>query len=208
MKLNSVSCPSFQKTLVAQTKFRKNVGDEKPQDCKIYLLDDYDDISYLANLKFEDKWKNAVFLDIMDYDLSICLDPRSQLNTYVMEMGDEGECIACAQTDRNYNATEITYLETAPAYQNSPYNPRYSNIKYIGETFLAFFAKQAKKKSHTSRLELTSVFRAMPFYKEKCGFVSRSPATCEVKLILNEDKYKPLIKQNKKHTGSRLKLEG
>ncbi len=206
MKLNSVSCPSFQKTLVAHAKFTKNIQDGKPQDCKIYVLDSYNDIGYFSKLRNKESWKNPYFLDNLECELPSCLDSRGHMNTYVMEMGDEGECIAYAQSDRDYNTSKIDYLETAPIYQNSPYNPSCTNVKYIGETFLAFFAKQAKQQ-RKGKIELIAIYRALPFYKEKCGFVSSSPWNNFV-LSLPCDRYKHLIKQNKKHIGSKLTIEG
>ncbi len=205
MKLNSISNMSFQKTLVAKTKFKKNTSDKKTKECKIYVLDSSYDVDYIRELKKNKNWKNANFLNMLNYDLRTSVNPFTCIETYVMELGKENECVACAEVHRFNNITEVRLLETAPAYRNEPKTKNKPKVNHIGETFLAFFAKQGQKSEESGRIELTSVPTAVAFYEDKCGFFSGK--YCGVEMYLPQIRYKALIKQNKKHTGGKIKLE-
>ena len=203
MKINLQNNLSFQKTLVAKTKFKNNTKSNKPQSCKIYVLDDIEDMYYISKLAGKTEWKNANFLFSFRKDLASCISPFTRNAVYVMEMGEKNECIALAEVNQESSDLKVVLLETSPKYKKSLKSNKNNKreISYIGETFLAFFAKLAKK-NNIDEINLTSVPSAIRFYVDKCGF---SP--CEkgdIRVFLPKFKYDELIKQNKKHTGGKI----
>ncbi len=181
---------SFKKTLIKNC----TIPDKKnhPTPCGIYKLDLPEDRYYFTKLLKDKKWDGNKYLD--DIDDSIRIDGEYE-NNYVLE-SENGECLGfiCTTDEPKFNAKEVDYLETCPYYAKQ--NPE-RDLKYIGETLLAFVVELAKKGDFNSVIIPFPAKRAVKFYMDKCGFIQGADGVA--KIMCKKD-YHKLIEQNKKHT--------
>lgn len=191
MKIYSLDNAQFKKRLKAKCKVLNNNNEQ--EQCRIYRLEPGTDDSYFKNLRKKPEWESAAFLDYAIFQL-----PRKEVfrsDAFVIE-NEKEECIGFCElsvADNGY----IEVIETCPKYRNKEENKE-SRYKYIGETMLAFLAKQAKETSIENIL-LTSKESTIDYYK-KLGFKKIGTRT----MRLYKSNYDSLIENNEKNTESKI----
>ena len=128
---------NFQKRLVASATIQRN---NKPQEVKIFHLNEPNDNEILERALNTKEWMGTYYLP----DLNITfLNDFEQNKYYVME--DKKGKLLCASVvnERGKKKNKLEYIETAPRL--SKYNKGERSAKFIGETMLAFIAKNGKK---------------------------------------------------------------
>ena len=185
---------NFQKQLRAECAVLG--ADNKSKSCNIYKLEPEKDQRYFSGLSKTSEWKNSRFMDYAIFHL-----PRKEeniSNTYVLE-NKRGECLGfCEITKAEDDYVEV--IETCPKYRSEGDRNKESEYKYIGETLLAFLAKQAKTDS-VKKISLTSAEESKEFYR-KAGFQIKAGQA----MRLYDKNFDSLIENNEKHTGSKINL--
>lgn len=196
MKITNISNSlSFKKKLEATCHVLK---DNHPYKCGIYSLNQREDADYFVDYNRSTQWKNSTYWINMDEELREFYDHEK---FYVMEDKDDN-ClgfIKVRSVSKKLPRTVI-FFETNPQYANGNKN---RNIKYVGETLLAFVTKLAKKEKSPVVNISVPTGSSIPFYKDKCGFAIQKG----LGLILSTEDYKKFIEQNEAHTGKKIWLK-
>lgn len=208
MKINTIQNTSFQKTLRATASLKKNNG--STEVCRIYLLNPNDDKGYFLNQERAPHWHKGTFINNMEYNL-YANKFQPEKNIWVLE-NKKGECLGYITSKENKSnlfyqeekpkCYEIAMLETAPKYRsNSSADDKYM---HVGETLVAYITKKALLEGK-KWVELNADFDAINFYKH-CFFEGNQRDSCD--MILKEENFSHLIKQNEKHNNSIINLIG
>ncbi len=195
MKINAINNSlSFKKKLEAKCCVLK---DSKPYSCKIYSLDAQKDSDYFMDYSRSLQWQKSIYWKDMDEELKYFTDHEK---FYVME-DKNNDCLGFIKVlaERKKLPKSVIFFETNPQYASSNSN---RNIKYIGETLLAFVTKLAQKDESFMVNISIPTSDSIPFYRDKCGFNSSQGTG----LVLVSDNYKKLIEQNELHTGKKIRL--
>ncbi len=187
---------AFQKRLAARANVLSKDGNAK--QVSIYELDEGNDVKYLENALFDEKWKNNYYLEgaTVFFD-----DDYKNVKYYTME--DDANNLLCYSIldEKNRSRNKLSCIETMPS--QSSYREGKRGLKYIGETMLAFLAKETKRQGKD--LYISSIAKrpkTVHFYFNQCRF---NP--CEkrnAKLGLSD--LKAFINQNEKHTKGKIHL--
>lgn len=216
---------SFQKKLMANANVIK---DNKPCPVAIYKLDKKEDKNYLKNLSKNDKnWQYPFYLDRIqkefEHSFRFRLKNGSKLEFYTLEDKNQN-CLGLVEVDNGKKGKQnIAYLEKFPAdYQKHRY-------KYIGETLLAFLAKQQKSAKEPRKIVVdNAMIEAQEFYlKSKfkymydgCTYNQMYLPTVDCdesagyngssadKMFLPKYNDDLLLESNKYHTKSEIELVG
>lgn len=191
---------SFGKTLAASCSVRTNTGDV--EQCNIYELDKKDDKDYFLKLKNNPSWEDNKYLDIVN---SLMFSTYISLNikSYAMENSD-GDCLGYVRAisdGREHEKKSITYIETCPEYSS---NNKKRELKYIGQSLMAFIVGLAKKEDKDSVCIPSVAKGASKFYQKKCFF--KKDKTSTNGLVLNNKYYDKFLKKHKKNTQSEIKF--
>ena len=196
MKIANISNSlSFKKKLEAKCHVLKN---NYPYKCSIYSLNQREDADYFLDYNRSIQWKNSIYWRNMDEELREFYDHEK---FYVMEDKDDN-CLGFIKVRSASKSLPraVIFFETNPQYANDNKN---RNIKYVGETLLAFVTKLAKKEKSPVVNICVPTSSSIPFYKDKCGFEIQEG----MGLILPTENYKNFIAQNEDHTGKKIWLK-
>lgn len=185
---------SFRKKLVA--KAAVSAANES-LSCKIYKLSSEKDKLYFDKMPNLSDWEESDFINAFREELEE--NPEGK-RIYALEDKDEN-CLGLIELYDNdlSKRKSIAYLETCP--KNSAENKK-RNIKYIGETMLAFATALAKKEKSSVLTVPIALQSAEAFYIDKCGFMP----SISFGLALFGDMYEKLIDKNAEHTDRKIKL--
>lgn len=191
---------SFGKKLKATCQVKTDSGEAKP--CQIYELNKKDDIDYFCKLKKSKEWSNGEYLEITNQMMLSPLTNRG-LRTYSLETKEDG-CIGYISThdfDFIKDKTYVEFLETCPQYTSE--NKR-REIKYIGQTLLAFVVGLADKEDKTRVCISSTAPKSRKFYTKGCGF--RQDYNGKDGLILNSQSYEKFLNRHKENTGKEIEF--
>lgn len=211
MKINSVQIsPSFQKKLVAKANVLK---EKQPCPVSIYELTKKEDKDYFENLTFDAKWGLSEFADDIAWDFKRSKYLGKKLDFYSMEDKD-GNCLGIVEVDNSKRHKQnIKYIESIPenskkreiSYALEKEKLQYS---YIGETMLAFLAKQQKSKIRQKEIVVKSpLAQARNFYL-KSYFCFDDKEMFLGSMHLPRENEISLIEDNEKHTQSKIEIIG
>lgn len=211
MKINSVQIsPSFQKKLVAKANVLK---EKQPCPVSIYELTKKEDKDYFENLTFDAKWGLSEFADDIAWDFKRSKYLGKRLDFYSMEDKD-GNCLGIVEVDNSKRHKQnIKYIESLPenskkreiSYALEKEKLQYS---YIGETMLAFLAKQQKSKIRQKEIVVKSpLAQARNFYL-KSYFCFDDKEMFLGSMHLPRENEISLIEDNEKHTQSKIEIIG
>ena len=198
MKISFLNAPiSFQKSLVAKAAVLK---DGQTKDCGIYLLDNFEDKDYFKGLIEKKEWDGASFLWKMNTNI-ICSDDTDKF--FVLE-DEENKCLGYMQVYErdDFSYKKVSFIETCPTCKN---DTKKSNIKYVGETMLAFIAKLSEHFDSGTLIVDRPMPRARGFYENKCGFAYRDYGSVDFEALYPTE-FNKFIKQNEEHTKSSIEL--
>ena len=184
---------NFQKKLVATAGILRNKVSE---NCKIYELDPKEDREYYTKqIQLNDAWNTSRYFKRIDEEIRETGDLAEKF--YTLE-DKYGNCLVAAITTENYFCNDLEWLASAP-------NRKADGIKYGGETILTYLAKKSQANGRESFEVPCAANTAVEFYK-KSRFNLINPKFPN--FSLPKKKYGELLKQNKEHTGIKLKLKG
>ncbi len=197
MKILSVS---FGKKLVAKCSVKTATEKEKP--CEIYELSKKDDIDYFCKLKNSPEWEDSEYLELTN---QMMLSPllSNGLRTFSLETKDN-VCIGFVTTidyDFEPNKTNVEFLETCPMYSSKN---KEREIKYIGQTLMAFVVALAQKNKKDKVCVPTVAPKSKKFYGKACGF--RQDYKDNDGLILNKQSYEKFLKKHQTNTGKEIEF--
>ena len=195
--------PSFQKQLVAITDVIRN---NESCPVSIYKLDKKEDEFYFQKLESTPEWYLSTYLRFIDKDFersSFMNFFKSMFLEYYSIEDTYGNCLGIVEVDDNKRKTQnIEYLETFPA------NRWYRKFQYVGETMLAFLAKQQQMKKNPKQIIVdTPMLDAQPFYL-KSYLKYDDDTNHTLGMHLPKENVDLLLKQNEEHTGSEIKFVG
>ena len=191
MKINSLKFNTFfQKKFVSKANILR---DNQPYQCDIFQLEKKIDIDYFDKIHDDRNWKFSHYVDDAE---TVTNAGAPNEKTYVIEDKNQ-KCLGfvCITDYKETNTKEVDYLEVCPIYSNSN---RKRTLKYIGETLLAFLAKQAKFQNH-DELRVPYVMRNARGFYSKCGFREDNKIFDSAMWIKN-DEYDKFISLNNQHT--------
>jgi len=180
---------SFQKKLKARCHI---VQDGFNVPCRIYELEKGKDENYFEKLIFHRDWQNSRY--IMKADDAINDDNNKDV--FVLE-NENKKCLGFCVTNDYKDGKNLEYIETIPK-QKAKNKKR--NMRYIGETLIAFLASTYKDKDFYIKSVLQD---AMPFY-ESCNFKYSDDEDYDYKIDENEKR--GVIRINEAHTSEPLEL--
>jgi len=193
MKVQNFNPVNFQKRLVATCKIGSA---DNSCDAKIYLLDKKDDYYELKEAKNSENWEGNYYLN--NIQENFCLDFK-KINHHIME-NPNGDIICVTKSAKKGKKTSLEYIETAPKL--SCYN-HIRALKYIGETMLAFLAKDAKESRKILVVPTVAERpKTLNFYYNQCGFDKNGLTNA----IMPREKVDRFLKNNEKHTGGPINL--
>lgn len=197
-----ISPVAFGKHLMANCQIQTNTGKAKP--CKIYELTKEEDIDYFCQLKKSPQWVNSEYLEMTN---QMMLSPllSNGLRTFGLETEEEG-CIGFVTTvdyDFEPNKTNIEFLETSPKYIAKN---KKRELKYIGETLMAFVIGLAQKNEKDKVCVRTVAPKSRKFYGKACSF--REDYKGKDGLVLNKQSYNKFLDKHKEKTGSEITFIG
>lgn len=170
-----------------------------PEPCFIFKLEPSCDEDYFCSIPNAQDWLDADYLDFLKYEidrLHLLDDEENEL--YVME-NKFGDCLAFCKISEAVESYTIEVLETAPAYTNKQFDKKVSPLKYIGETFVSFFAALAKN-NNKKYIDVVPTSQTRSYYTDQCLFEMNGPT-------LNSSSFSKLIKKNEKHTNDKILLK-
>ena len=176
---------SFKKTLIGNCNILK---DKKPYQCNMYMLDNSNredcDFFLKPSKQNYELWNNPAKSSYFWISMMEGWHPNEEI--YILE-----------------DQKALFFIETCPKFSYDKEKNR--NVKYIGESMLAFLAGIAQKR-HNPFISVPA-YRgdAIDFYTKKCGFV-QADFDYDFCLVLTEDNYDKLIKQNELHTGKKINI--
>ncbi len=194
---------SFQKQLVAKATVLKN-NEQCP--VSVYKLDKKEDKDYFENLSQDKKWQGSKLLKYVveqfPKQTRLKFTHGYKLKFYTLE-DKEKNCLGYMQVnDARLNVQNLQYIESQPA------NKKTKEYKYLGETMLAFLAKQQQAKKWAKQLYIpTPLFDAREFYYKE-GFESACDSLHPLKMFLPLGEEENLIARNEVHTQSEIELVG
>ena len=184
---------SFQKKLVAKAMVQK---ESMPEEVKIYQLDEQKDIMDLKKASEDRNWYGSFYLDEICEEGSYFIE---NYDVFTMETKDK-KVICYSVVDNNRKKeTRLNFIETAPKL--SCYNKGNRTFKYIGETMMAFIAKQGSKKDFVVGT-VADREKTKNFYFRNCKFSPHKTKGA----ILEQQKLDKFIKANEAHTGKTIEL--
>lgn len=191
MKITNFKALSFQKQLVA----RCSVGNfENNLPVKIFHLDQQEDLQELKRAKCQPSWKDNHYLNTL---ISYFNNDYQKAKYYVME-NQNGDVICTSKIVPRGKKDDLEFIETAPTFSTSNHIRK---VKYIGETMLAFLAKDAKEGKKIIEVPLVAPTpKTKNFYFNQCGFEKHGRAGA----ILTKEKIDMFLKKNEKHTGAKI----
>lgn len=189
---------SFGKKLIAKCSVKTANAQEKP--CEIYELSKKDDIDYFCRLKENKQWQNSEYTEITN---QMMLSPllNKGLKIFSLESKNEG-CIGyiCTQDfDFIPNKTYVEFLETCPMYSSKN---KKREIKYIGQTLMAFVVALAQKNKKDKVCVPTIAPKSKRFYGKACGF--RQDYKDNDGLIINRQNYNKFLRKHEEKTGKEI----
>lgn len=187
LKSNNIN---FQKTLSAKCSLKAK---DKGVRCSIYNLCDSDDRWYFKKLMHNESWKNAHYLEAIDCDIN---DEALREDIFVLE-DEENNCLGFSEFKKYKNKIWLIFMESRP---QDAFSSCLRNIKYIGETMLAFVVSCAKKEGFDMVVVPMYTSDSKGFY-EKCQFKIDSEK--EEGLAIKKDSYDKLLSQNQVHINSK-----
>ena len=205
---------SFQKRLVAKANVLK---DKQPCPVSIYKLTKKEDKDYFENLSFDREWGLSNFVEDIAYDFKrskyLKIFRGKELEFYSVE-DKNGTCLGIVEVDDSKKYKQnILYIESIP--ENSKKREVSHSLekeklqyRYIGETMLAFLAKQQQNKIKPKQIVVKSpLVQARNFYlKSYFCFDDKEMFLGSMHLPFeNED---CLIEDNEKHTQSKIEIIG
>ncbi len=198
IKTNNLNSQSFCKKLVATCNVKTRNDNSK--ECNIYQLDKKKDTRYFLNLGESRNWDENKFLGISN---QLMLSPllSSHIIPYVME-DEKGDCLGYISVLKDEDKGEkasIQYLETCPKHSS---NNKERQIKYIGESLLAFVVSLAKNEDVARVCVPTYSSSAKPFYYWKCCF--REDKDKKDGLVLDRRNYDKFLDRHNKKVGSEI----
>lgn len=213
MKINSVQfSPSFQKKLVAKANVIK---EKQPCPVSIYELTKKEDKDYFESLTVDGKWGLSEFADDIAYDFKYSRYLKNfrgkEFNFYSMEDKD-GNCLGILEVDNSKKYKQnIKYIEAVP--ENSKKREKAIFLekeklkyKYIGETMLAFLAKQQESKLIPKQIVVQSpLAQARNFYLNSY-FCFDDKEMFLGSMHLPFENQVSLIEDNEKHTQAQIEL--
>ncbi|MBQ3641773.1 hypothetical protein II906_07620, partial [bacterium] len=162
MKISSIQKNiSFGKTLAAKAGFLYN---GIPQKGYIYKLNKKEDKDYFEKLMRNRYWSDNNYLHFVQEEFE---DKKVKNEAYTME-AENGFCLGYAITEKEAIKTKgLEYIETCPKFSSEN---EQRNVKYIGESMIAFLAQRVKRDRQKIFLVPAPVIDAVDFYTSKCGF--------------------------------------
>lgn len=190
---------SFAKTLAATCHVKTKSGDF--EQCKIFELDKFSDKNYFQKLTKDQTWDGNSFIDTLNYLMQM---PYSNYHerTYAME-NKNGECLGYIRTTMGYDIEQdekISHIETCPKHKTKNKD---REIKYIGQTLIAFLVGRAKKENRKGIYIESYLDEAKKFYEEKCNFKPISSRAYE--LTLSNKDYDSFLEEYKQNTKCKIK---
>ena len=202
MKINSINnFISFKKQLVATGAYLSN-GESKP--CFFYQLKGEEDKLYLEKVLRTDEWQNVELVD----SLTDNMVNFSNDEFYSIE-DSKGNCLGATEiydeTIEGMDTKSIHIIETCPKFSTKN---EQRNVKYIGESILAFIAKLCKNENKEMIYIPNADTSAKPFYKDKCFFEEKTVADeyGELPVFLMDEAFDDLITQNENHTQEQIEF--
>ena len=202
MKINSINnFISFKKQLVATGAYLSN-GESRP--CFFYQLKGEEDKLYLENVLRTDEWQNVELVD----SLTDNMVNFSNDEFYSIE-DSKGNCLGATEiydeTIEGMDTKSIHIIETCPKFSTKN---EQRNVKYIGESILAFIAKLCKNENKEMIYIPNADTSAKPFYKDKCFFEEKTVADeyGELPVFLMDEAFDDLITQNENHTQEQIEF--
>lgn len=187
---------NFQKQLVAKANIVSKGG--KPKEVSIYHLDEKKDIKELEHAYNDASWKGNYYLASV---LAYFEDDYNKVKYYTME--DDEQNILCYSilNETNRKRNRLDCIETIPV--QSSYTEGKRDFKYIGETMLAFLAKETRLQGKDFHiLSIAKRQKTQNFYFNQCRF---QPYGSDDALVDFPD-LKAFIVQNERHTGGKIRL--
>lgn len=184
---------AFQKKLVAKATIQKDYDSE---EVKIYHLDEEKDINDLKRASNQENWYGSFYID------EICDEGVYFINNYTvytMETKDKNVICYSVVDNNRKKETRLNFIETAPKL--SCYNKTKRGFKYVGETMMAFIAKQGKKKDFVVGT-VADREKTKGFYFKNCKFTPYKTNGA----ILEQAKLDKFVKNNASHTGKEVEL--
>lgn len=203
MKVNfAQNFMSFGKTLVATGGY---IREGKSEPCSFYQVKGDEDSKYLKKLYCTDEWCNSEYLEpfIMNLD-----NEEWEGDEFFAVEDKDGNCIGLTElydlSHYDKNGRGVYLLETIPMHSSKNED---RNIKYIGETILAFITKLTQKDKGDIVDIPMACDCAVPFYVDKCFFSKGTKEEVEfTNVSLKEKHFDDLIKQNEAHTQTEIKF--
>lgn len=199
MKIQAVSNSiSFQKKLAATAGIVRN---GKIEPCKIYSLSKTDDRDYFHKLEEGSDWKESYFIDFFHRRIN---EKHDKGTIFVME-DSENKCLGAIDlVSKKRLYTNVRLLETCPEYAYQTKNNSQRDVKYVGETLLAFATKIARNNLCKKVQVPIATINSVKFYLYNCGFKkdSLNPNNEKKKYSysLSKDKFNAFIANNAIHT--------
>lgn len=193
---NNLSTLPFLKILKASGAIKDK---DKITPVSIYQLDDNEDLIEIRNLKTKPNWQGNYYLD------DVAIFGKNYLNRgfdiHTIE-NDTGDILCYSLIDETQNHVDVILLETAPKL--SRYNSN-RDVKYIGETMVAFLATFAKSKNKDLIVRgVADRRKTQDFYFSLCKFSRMGDENA----VLKKRTVKKLVENNEKHTGKKVELIG
>lgn len=195
--VNNISfSPSFCKQLKAKATIQCC---NEPEKCFIYELSTEKDSDYFEKLGEKD-WDSSVFIDVFDMRIK---DKNNNEHIHVLESAKK-ELLGIVQVNDDLECGEnqfVEYLATKPIYSSKN---DYRDRKYIGQTLMAFLAKNFDN-NYTQCITIKNpLASAVDFYIDKCNF---SPVDDDsLILFLPKKDFNKLIQRNEESTQGGLEL--
>lgn len=189
---------SFKKALQARCTVISNDKEQIPSF--IYKLEPGKDKNYFSKIKNKNDWQGAQHFNMIAINNTF-LKKNSPFSIYTMESLN-GDCLGIAEVCDFDDEVEILSMESAPML-TSYLNKSKSGLKYIGENFVAFFVKLAKK-SFKPSVNIESYSSSLHYYTDKCKFrnylgnpiIEDEP----LKLYMPQNEFVNFLEMNKEHT--------
>ncbi len=195
MKINNTNL-NFGKILRANCRVFKS---DKPVDCSIYELEKNKDKNYFDSLSKDKNWKNSKFLDKFDEAIKSpeCFDSK----VYILENNKTKECLgACsAYPSNHYDAICIDRIESVPNKKELKYN-------FIGQSFISFLTKVAKKENKSTIRVGAALPSAWKFYYKICQFDPVGQYNQKYSAELPKNKFSLMDDMFIKNTGQEIEI--
>lgn len=196
MRINNNCDVAFLKTLKAKGGIKYQ---NKILPVFIYQLDDNEDLIEIRGLRAQTNWQGSYYLD------DVAIFGKNYLNRgfniHTIE-NDTGNILCYSLIDEAPKQVDVILLETAPKL--SRYNSN-RDVKYIGETMVAFLATLAKSKNKDLVVKgVADRRKTQDFYFSLCKFSRLGDENA----ILKKRTVKKLVESNEKHTGKKVELIG